>query len=258
MVFFGGYILISGVLLAILNGHRQALFPAVTVNFRDFNSALENWKKLWHADPRSERAGPSSPHCPVAFNAWVIYRVACVRTFRDYSRIKALMGFYDDKASIDEILRTLDEDTFPRGPELIRALIPACQSIQISVKLGMKLLARTAALRWSVEHMLCNFDIGIFLLEWLHSVEKVGIANIPEEEKTIFDCIHRLLFEDGDEGDELPSVRLVTVNYRSDATHVWGITESLVRIIQTVARNLASRLRPSNANTADDSGMSSV
>jgi hypothetical protein len=82
----GGYILISGVLLAILNGHRQALFPAVTVNFRDFNSALENWKKLWHADPRSERAGPSSPHCPVAFNAWVIYRVACVRTFRDYSR----------------------------------------------------------------------------------------------------------------------------------------------------------------------------
>jgi hypothetical protein len=70
------------------------------------------------------------------------------------------MGFYDDKESIDEILRTLDEDTFPRGPELIRALIPACQSVQISVKLGTKLLARTAALCWSVEHMFCNFDIG--------------------------------------------------------------------------------------------------
>jgi hypothetical protein len=75
-----------------------------------------------------------------------------------------------------------------------------------------------------------TINLGIFLLEWLHSVENVGIANIPEEEKTIFDCIHRLLFEDGDEGDELPSVRLVTVNYRSDATHVWGSKSDMERL----------------------------
>jgi hypothetical protein len=82
----GGYILISGILIAILNGHRQALFPAVTINFGDFNTALDNWQRLWNADPRSQRAGPSSPHCAVAFNAWVIFRVASVRRFRDYSR----------------------------------------------------------------------------------------------------------------------------------------------------------------------------
>jgi hypothetical protein len=75
-----------------------------------------------------------------------------------------------------------------------------------------------------------TFNLGILLLEWLHSVENVGIANITEQEKTIFNRIHGLLFEDGDEGDELPSVRLVTVNYRSDATHVWGSESNMERL----------------------------
>jgi hypothetical protein len=70
------------------------------------------------------------------------------------------MGFNSEKASIAEIMRTLDEDSFGRGPEFIRALVPACQSLVISVRLGIKLLERDAAVSWSVEHMFCNFDIG--------------------------------------------------------------------------------------------------
>jgi hypothetical protein len=71
------------------------------------------------------------------------------------------MGFNGEQASSDEIMRTLDDDMSPRGPEFLQALVPACQSLQISVKLGIKLLAQTAALFWSVEHMFCNFDVGI-------------------------------------------------------------------------------------------------
>ena len=70
------------------------------------------------------------------------------------------MGFNSEKASIAEIMRTLDQDNFRRGPEFIRALVPACQSLVISVRLGIDHLARTAAKDWSVEHMFCNFDIG--------------------------------------------------------------------------------------------------
>lgn len=58
---------------------------------------------------------------------------------------------------------TLEEETFVRGKEMMKALIPAVQSLQISVKFGIKLLAQTAALYWSVEHMFCNFDVGIYL-----------------------------------------------------------------------------------------------
>jgi hypothetical protein len=44
---------------------------------------------------------------------------------------------------------------------MIRALVPACISLQIPVKLGVKLVAATAALFWSVEHVFCNFEMGI-------------------------------------------------------------------------------------------------
>jgi hypothetical protein len=65
---------------------------------------------------------------------------------------------------MDEVLKTLEEETFVRGKDMMKALIPAAQSLQISVKFGIKLLAQTAALYWSVEHMFCNFDVGIYSL----------------------------------------------------------------------------------------------
>lgn len=61
---------------------------------------------------------------------------------------------------MDEIVRTMDMDSLPRGQDLLRALIPACEFLQISMKLGAKLLAQTAALFWSVEHMFYNFEVG--------------------------------------------------------------------------------------------------
>jgi hypothetical protein len=65
------------------------------------------------------------------------------------------------------MLRTLNDSTFIRKPEMIRALVPACVSLQIPVKMGMKLVAQTAALFWSVDHVFCNFEVGMDSLESL-------------------------------------------------------------------------------------------
>lgn len=75
--------------------------------------------------------------------------------------MKATIQFSDEKLSSEEMLRTLNDATFVRKPEMIRALVPACVSLQIPVKMGMKLVAQTAALFWSVEHVFCNFEVGI-------------------------------------------------------------------------------------------------
>lgn len=56
----------------------------------------------------------------------------------------------------------LNDKSFHRVPEMIRALIPACVSLQIFLKMGMKVAAPTAALFWSVEHVFCIFEVGIF------------------------------------------------------------------------------------------------
>lgn len=53
----------------------------------------------------------------------------------------------------------LKDETFKRLPEMIRALIPACLSLQVAVKMEMKLVAQTVAF-WSVEHVFCNFQVG--------------------------------------------------------------------------------------------------
>jgi hypothetical protein len=81
----GGYIMISAILLAILDGYRLARVPTVAVDFGKFNTILDTWHKVWSADPKSERAEPSTGSS-VAFNAAVIYRAAIVRRFRDYSK----------------------------------------------------------------------------------------------------------------------------------------------------------------------------
>jgi predicted Rossmann-fold nucleotide-binding protein len=75
--------------------------------------------------------------------------------------MKECIVFEGGKGTMDEIVKAMDMDSLPRGQDLLRALIPACEFLQISMKLGAKLLAQTAALFWSVEHMFYNFEVGI-------------------------------------------------------------------------------------------------
>jgi hypothetical protein len=59
------------------------------------------------------------------------------------------------------MLHMLNDKDFQRTPEMTRALICACISFQIPVKIGMKLVTQTAALFWSFVHVLCNLDVGM-------------------------------------------------------------------------------------------------
>ena len=77
-------------------------------------------------------------------------------------------------------MKMLNDTSFRRVPEMIRALVPACVSLQIPVKMGMKLVAQTAALFWSVEHVFCAFEVGIvpFLFGINSSAIPVSMATV--------------------------------------------------------------------------------
>lgn len=47
-----------------------------------------------------------------------------------------------------------------RNMDMMRAIMPATLQLQIPIKMGIKLVARTAALIWSVEHVLCATETG--------------------------------------------------------------------------------------------------
>jgi hypothetical protein len=83
---FGGYIMISGILSTILDDYRRARLSLEEPDMSKFDIALDNWQKLWHADPKSHSTGPSSPFGAMAFNASAIYRGTCIRRVRDYSK----------------------------------------------------------------------------------------------------------------------------------------------------------------------------
>jgi hypothetical protein len=82
----GGYITISAIQSKILDEYRDARLSCTQPNLSKYDIALENWQKIWHADPKSHSTGPSSPFGAMAFNASAIYRGACIRRVRDYSR----------------------------------------------------------------------------------------------------------------------------------------------------------------------------
>jgi len=243
---FGGYVMISGILLAILSAQRLVKIPPMIVNISEFEKALDNWQRMWQIDPKSRCTGPGSQSGAMAFNAAAICRAANVRRFRDYSRFcsvsrvslmsraKNALRFLDEKACTDEILRMFQDHYFERTPDMIRALVPACVSFQIPVKLGVKLVAHTAALFWSVEHVFCNFELGmfpftslnlaLFLLEWLLSVERDAGDGLNEDEHKIINLLNDLVLEaDFHEDEQLLSIRFLTVKaYQFDGVNVWG------------------------------------
>jgi len=85
---FGSFIMISAVLSVILETHRISSIPRVAslVDLREFDVPLDNWQRLWLADPKNRSAGPSSPNGAMAFNASAIYKAASIRRVKDYSR----------------------------------------------------------------------------------------------------------------------------------------------------------------------------
>jgi hypothetical protein len=146
-----------------------------------------------------------------------------------------MVHFSDEKTCCREILSMAREEPLQHTSGVIRALISACVSIQIPVKLGVKFVMQTAAMTWSVDHMFCNFEIGItvflwpkfdcvalFLLQWLLGVEKPG--RVPdEEEKQFLAILRELLFEaSAADSEQLLAARFLKVIYSVDTLHIWG------------------------------------
>ena len=145
-----------------------------------------------------------------------------------------MVHFSDDQTCCEEILRMVREEPLQQTTGVARALVSACVSIQIPVKLGVKFVMQTAAMTWSVDHMFCNFEIGthligpnsnrkaLFLLQWLLGVEKPG--HLPSEEEEEFLAILRELLFEASAADNKQSLaaRFLKVIYSVDTLHIWG------------------------------------
>jgi len=156
---FGSFVMINAI-CSQLWSHLKLRAAEPDLKLTSIEYAIDQWQRAWGADPDCSMS-PTSPHGPLSFNASALYRMANVRLFRDYSRVKASFRMLD----VDKIIPVMAEDVngsgWVRNQEMMRAVMPATLQLQIPIKMGIKLVARTAALIWSVEHVLCATESGI-------------------------------------------------------------------------------------------------
>jgi len=131
------------------------------IELSTIEDAIDRWQRAWEADPDCSMS-PTSPHGPLSFNASALYRMANVRLFRDYSRVKASFRGLDVEKIIPVMAEEVSGSGWARQQEIMRAVLPATLQLQIPIKMGIKLVSRTAASIWSVEHILAATESGNF------------------------------------------------------------------------------------------------
>jgi len=155
---FGLFIMIKAICMQLWARLKLRVAES-DIKLPNIECAIDQWQRAWGADPDCSMS-PTSPHGPLSFNASALYRMANVRLFRDYSRVKASFRMLDVERIIPVMAENVSGSGWVRHQEMMRAVLPATLQLQIPIKMGIKLVSRTAASIWSLEHVLVATESG--------------------------------------------------------------------------------------------------
>ena len=206
---------------------------------------LYAWQQSWSSDHESGMS-PTNSYGPLSFNATALYRVANLRLFSDFSSVRTALKSMD-ATRISKALNEAGNSLIERSPDITRTVYPAYMALQIATKLGLRLLSRTAALFWSVEHVLAAFECGIFLALWLVSIEREHCdkSRLSKDEEEMLNRVRDLVREGAAEIGMPPeqqrclsgSVLLLWAT-TFDEVWVWGITKLMGTSLRLYARHV--------------------
>ena len=168
----GNYVLIHALLQHIFYARQlgRSFLVDGEVGTSDYLSgietALRNWQRGWqrgwqqNSDLSLDLAGP------VAFNCVALLRLAYIRMNVDIGPCRVLE--IRDPKSIARAFLTNPRP--PRSPQLLRAVIHSAHALSIPIKIGIKFVAQTQAVFWSIQHSLCSLECAVLLSCWLDSI----------------------------------------------------------------------------------------
>jgi hypothetical protein len=129
-----------------------------------FGQVLRFWQIGWEKAPESS-LDPTNPYGPVAFSSTALLRLAYIRLHCDLGPCRGL-----DTRDPQIIARSLKASPLlNRSPLLSRAILQAAHALSIPVKIGIKFVAHTHTLLWSMQHSLANLECAFLLSKNLHS-----------------------------------------------------------------------------------------
>ncbi|OCT50982.1 putative C2H2 transcription factor (AmdA) [Cladophialophora carrionii] len=207
----GNYALIFGLLQCIYFLRQRHPVPcsngadiAAGSNLRgeDIDSiirALHRWQRMWEKCPEST-IEPEASAGPISFNAIACLRLAWIRLYADLGPCRALAT--RDPSLIVRVFTS--GPSLPRHPQLTPVLLQAIHALSVPVRLGIKFVARSQSLFWSVNQSLCALECAVILSKWFETLAST-LAQTPmsKQEKNLVLILRGMVLESGffTEGD---------------------------------------------------------
>jgi hypothetical protein len=162
----GNYVLIHAIIQQIFFVRQTSTMANPISHDNSLQSeGIEKFEKIlrlyqidWERAPESS-LDPANPYGPVAFSSTALLRLAYIRLHCNLGPCRSL-----DTRDPQIIARALKASPpLTRSPLLSRAILQSAHALSIPVKIGIKYVAHTQTLMWSMQHSLCNLECAIFL-----------------------------------------------------------------------------------------------
>lgn len=162
-------------------------------DIRSLIRALHRWQSLWEKCPEST-IEPDASASPISFNAIACLRLAWIRIYVDLGPCRNL-------ATRDP---NLIVHAFTSGPPLQRhsrltpVLLQAIHALGVPVGLGIKFVARSQTMFWSVNQSLCVLECAVILSKWFEALTaSINHSPMTKQEKNLILMLRAVVLESG-------------------------------------------------------------
>lgn len=197
----GNYALIFAVhqcIFFLRQGHVRTQLKQTSGTLRsedvdDLSLILQKWQSRWERSPESTTE-PECPSGPVPFNSTALLRLAWIRLHSDLGPCRSLAS--RDPHLIVEAFQSCPG--LKRHPSLAPSILHAAHALSVPVRLGIKFVAKTQTLSWSVQHSLCNLECAIFLSKWFEAIGMtINKEPLTVQEAGLVGMIRSIVLETG-------------------------------------------------------------
>ncbi|KPI34523.1 uncharacterized protein AB675_11023 [Cyphellophora attinorum] len=155
--------------------------------------ALHRWQVLWERCPESTIVADGSMG-PISFNSIACLRMAWIRLHLDLGPCRHLAT--RDEATIARVF-TADR-SLVRSAELTSPLLQAIHALSVPVRLGIKFVARSQTMLWSVNQSLCTLECAVIISKWLTALgDTIDASSLTYQEKNILQILRDIVLESG-------------------------------------------------------------
>ena len=215
---FAARVMINALFLETWNLKRNSEIDDVAVS--EYRGKLSAALDTWHSALDScttetmivPLTAPQKGH-PLVFNAMAMYRCTVARLEVDFQQIQEAMRYHVPEEVASGM--TIAAEMISRSPAMTKVIQLCFESFQIPALMGIRWVARTSALNWSVEHPLCGFDLMLILSLWLYKLEEEMDTIPPTDDELLVLRRIRSLFDDD-------SVELYGSRLSAAVARVWG------------------------------------